>query len=140
MDKVSYALGMSIGNQLVNMGATTLNIDDFAQAIKDVLAGKQGMDAAEAQTTIQKFFQEQAEKQAAQAKAEGKAFLEENGKRAEVKTTPSGLQYEVLREGNGQKPSATDQVECHYEGKLINGQVFDSSYRRGETATLASIR
>lgn len=73
MDKVSYALGMSIGNQLVNMGATTLNIDDFAQAIKDVLAGKQGMDAAEAQTTIQKFFQEQAEKQAAQAKAEGKA-------------------------------------------------------------------
>lgn len=135
MDKVSYALGMSIGNQLVNMGATTLNTDDFAQAIKDVLAGKQGMDAAEAQTTIQKFFQEQAEKQAAQAKAEGKAFLEENGKRAEVKTTPSGLQYEVLREGNGQKPSATDQVECHYEGKLINGQVFDSSYRRGETAT-----
>ena len=69
------------------------------------------------------------------AKSEGKAFLTENGKKEEVVTLPSGLQYQVLREGNGRKPNATDQVECHYEGTLINGQVFDSSYQRGETAT-----
>lgn len=67
---------------------------------------------------------------------EGKKFLEENGKRAEVTTTASGLQYEVLREGNGQKPSgATSRVTVHYEGRLINGQIFDSSYRRNQPAT-----
>ncbi|MGI6232392.1 MAG: FKBP-type peptidyl-prolyl cis-trans isomerase [Prevotella sp.] len=135
MDKVSYALGMSIGSQLAQMGASDLNIDDFAQAIKDVLAGKPTLGDAEAQTLIQNFFNEQAEKQAAKAKSEGEAFLSDNAKKEGVVTLPSGLQYQVLREGNGRKPSATDQVECHYEGTLINGQVFDSSYRRGETAT-----
>ena len=135
MDKVSYALGMSIGHQLQQMNATELNIDDFAQAIKDVFATKAQMTDAEAQTAVQTFFQQKAEEQAAAAKAEGENFLAENAKKPGVKTLPSGLQYEVLREGNGRKPTATDEVECHYEGTLINGQVFDSSYRRGETAT-----
>jgi FKBP-type peptidyl-prolyl cis-trans isomerase FklB len=135
MDKVSYALGMSIGHQLQQMSATELNIDDFAQAIKDVFAAKAQLTDAEAQTAVQTFFQQKAEEQAAAAKAEGENFLAENAKKPGVKTLPSGLQYEVLREGNGRKPSATDEVECHYEGTLINGQVFDSSYRRGETAT-----
>ena len=135
MDKVSYALGMSIGHQLQQMSATELNIDDFAQAIKDVFAAKAQLTDAEAQTAVQTFFQQKAEEQAAAAKAEGENFLAENAKKTGVKTLPSGLQYEVLREGNGRKPSATDEVECHYEGTLINGQVFDSSYRRGETAT-----
>lgn len=135
MDKVSYALGMSIGHQLQQMSATGLNIDDFAQAIKDVFAAKAQLTDAEAQTAVQTFFQQKAEEQAAAAKAEGENFLAENAKKPGVKTLPSGLQYEVLREGNGRKPSATDEVECHYEGTLINGQVFDSSYRRGETAT-----
>ena len=135
MDKVSYALGMSIGHQLQQMNATELNIDDFAQAIKDVFAAKAQMTDAEAQTAVQTFFQQKAEEQAAAAKAEGENFLAENAKKPGVKTLPSGLQYEVLREGNGRKPTATDEVECHYEGTLINGQVFDSSYRRGETAT-----
>ena len=135
MDNVSYALGMSIGHQLQQMNATELNIDDFAQAIKDVFAAKAQMTDAEAQTAVQTFFQQKAEEQAAAAKAEGENFLAENAKKPGVKTLPSGLQYEVLREGNGRKPTATDEVECHYEGTLINGQVFDSSYRRGETAT-----
>jgi FKBP-type peptidyl-prolyl cis-trans isomerase FklB len=135
MDNVSYALGMSIGHQLQQMNATELNIDDFAQAIKDVFAAKVQMTDAEAQTAVQTFFQQKAEEQAAAAKAEGENFLAENAKKPGVKTLPSGLQYQVLREGNGRKPTATDQVECHYEGTLINGQVFDSSYRRGETAT-----
>lgn len=135
MDKVSYALGMSIGHQLQQMNATDLNISDFAQAITDVFNGDAKLTDADAQAAVQDFFSRKAEEQAKAAKAEGENFLAENAKKEGVKTLPSGLQYKVLREGNGRKPSATDQVECHYEGTLINGQVFDSSYRRGETAT-----
>ncbi len=135
MDKVSYALGMSIGHQLQQMNATDLNISDFAQAITDVFNGSAQLSDADAQVAVQDFFNHKAEEQAKAAKAEGENFLAENAKKEGVKTLPSGLQYKVLREGNGRKPSATDQVECHYEGTLINGQVFDSSYRRGETAT-----
>ena len=135
MDKVSYALGMSIGHQLQQMNATDLNIDDFAQAITDVFNGDAKLSDAEAQAVVQDFFSRKAEEQAKAAKAEGENFLAENAKKEGVKTLPSGLQYKVLREGDGRKPSATDKVECHYEGTLINGEVFDSSYRRGETAT-----
>lgn len=135
MDKVSYALGMSIGRQLEQMSATELNIDDFSQAIKDVFARSTHLTDSEAEITVQSFFQQKAEEQAKATKAEGENFLAENAKKPGVVTLPSGLQYQVLREGNGRKPSATDQVECHYEGTLINGQVFDSGYRRGETAT-----
>ncbi|KXB35981.1 putative peptidyl-prolyl cis-trans isomerase, FKBP-type [Bacteroidales bacterium KA00344] len=135
MDKVSYALGMSIGHQLQQMNATELNIDDFAQAVKDVFAGKAELTDADAQVAVQTFFQEKAEAQAKEMKTGGETFLAENGKKEGVVTLPSGLQYEVLKEGNGKKPTATDEVECHYEGKLIDGKIFDSSYQRGETAT-----
>lgn len=135
MDKVSYALGMSIGHQLQQMNATDLNIDDFAQAITDVFNGDAKLSDAEAQAAVQDFFSRKTEEQAKAAKAEGENFLAENAKKEGVKTLPSGLQYKVLREGDGRKPSATNKVECHYEGTLINGEVFDSSYRRGETAT-----
>lgn len=135
MDNTSYALGMSIGSQLRQMNATDLTIDDFAQAIRDVFAGHTAMTEAEAQATVQAFFQRKEEEQAKTAQADGKKFLEENAKKPGVVTLPSGLQYEVLRQGDGKKPKATDEVECHYEGTLINGQVFDSSYRRGQTAT-----
>ena len=135
MDKVSYALGLGIGQQLAQMNATDLNIDDFAQAITDVFNGDAKLSDAEAQAAVQDFFSRKAEEQAKAAKAEGENFLAENAKKEGVKTLPSGLQYKVLREGDGRKPSATDKVECHYEGTLINGEVFDSSYRRGETAT-----
>lgn len=143
MDKLSYALGIGIGSQLAGMGAKELNIDDFAQAIKDVISGSDlKVDNAEAQTLVQNFFQEQEAKQQAAAaeagkaaKAAGEAFLAENGKKDGVVTLPSGLQYQVLKEGNGKKPSATDQVVCHYEGTLIDGTVFDSSYQRNQPAT-----
>lgn len=143
MDKLSYALGIGIGSQLAGMGAKELNIDDFAQAIKDVISGSElKVDNAEAQTLVQNFFQEQEAKQQAAAaeagkvaKAAGETFLVENGKKDGVVTLPSGLQYQVLKEGNGKKPSATDQVVCHYEGTLIDGTVFDSSYQRNQPAT-----
>lgn len=135
MDKVSYALGMSIGRQLQQMNAAEVNVDDFAQAIKDVFASKTSLTDSEAQQAVQDFFQRKAEEQAGADKAEGEAFLAENAKKEGVVSLPSGLQYQVLREGDGRKPAATDQVECHYEGTLINGQVFDSSYQRGQTAT-----
>ena len=142
MDKVSYALGIGIGRQLSQMGVADLNIDDFAQAIKDVIAGDLKLGDAEAQQIVQEFFAKQEEKQKAEAAEKGKAakqdgekFLAENGKKEGVITTASGLQYQVLREGNGQSPKATDTVECHYEGTLIDGTKFDSSYDRGQTAT-----
>ena len=142
MDKVSYALGIGIGRQLSQMGAADLNIDDFAQAIKDVIAGDLKLGDAEAQQIVQEFFAKQEEKQKAEAAEKGKAakqdgekFLAENGKKEGVITTASGLQYQVLREGNGQSPKATDTVECHYEGTLIDGTKFASSYDRGQTAT-----
>lgn len=143
MDKLSYALGIGIGSQLAGMGAKELNIDDFAQAIKDVISGSElKVDNAEAQTLVQNFFQEQEAKQQAAAaeagkaaKAAGEAFLAENGKKDGVVTLPSGLQYQVLKEGDGKKPSATDQVVCHYEGTLIDATVFDSSYQRNQPAT-----
>ena len=136
MDKLSYSLGLGIGRQLAQMGAKDINVDDFAQSIKDALAGKTpAVSDQEAQQIVNNFFDEQAQRQAAAAKAEGENFLAENAKKEGVVTLPSGLQYQVLREGNGKKPAATDVVECDYEGTLINGQVFDSSYRRGERAT-----
>ena len=143
MDKVSYALGLGIGRQLSDMGAQELNIDDFAQAIKDVIAGRElAIDNREAQQIVQDFFQAQEKKQRAanaakhQAlKAEGEKYLAENAQKEGVITLPSGLQYQVLREGNGKTPKATDSVRCHYEGMLIDGTLFDSSIQHGEPAT-----
>lgn len=142
MDKVSYALGLGIGRQLAQMGASELNIDDFAAAIKDVIAGNElKVFNREAQTIVQDYFRKQEEKLNAEraekgkvAKAEGEKYLAENAKKEGVVTLPSGLQYMVLKEGNGKKPKATDQVKCHYEGFLIDGTVFDSSIQRGEPA------
>ena len=143
MDKLSYALGLGLGHQLKQMGLKgQLKIEDFAQSITDVLNDNQlQMTNAEAQVLVNSFFQEQEKKMQAQRAEAGKAelergrvFLENNGKRAEVTTTKSGLQYEVLTEGTGKHPKATDKVRCHYEGRLIDDTVFDSSYRRNEPA------
>ncbi len=143
MDKVSYALGLGIGRQLSQMGADSLNIDDFAQAIKDILAGKEpAVSDAEAQTLVKDFFEKQEAKQRTAAaekfkdtKEKGEKYLAENAKKEGVVTLPSGLQYQVIKEGNGRKPKATDKVKCHYEGMLIDGTLFDSSIQRGEPAT-----
>jgi len=142
MDKVSYALGLGIGRQLSQMGAEGLDIEDFAQAIKDILAGaKPKVGDSEAQTLVRDFFDKQEKKQRAAAaerfkttKEQGEKWLAENAKKSGVTTTSSGLQYQVLKEGNGKKPSATDTVRCHYEGMLVDGTLFDSSIQRGEPA------
>ena len=143
MDKLSYALGLGIGQQLSQMGAENISAEDFAQAIKDVLEGKElKVSHREAQTIVQDYFQKQEQKLQAQRAEAGKAhkeagekYLAENAKKDGVITLPSGLQYQVLKEGNGKKPTAKDTVMCHYEGFLIDGTVFDSSVQRGEPAT-----
>ena len=143
MDKLSYALGLGIGRQLAQMGANDLSIDDFAAAIKDVVAGNElKMSNHEAQNIVQDYFAKQEQKIQAEMAEKGKAakeagekYLAENAKKEGVVTTKSGLQYQVLKEGNGRKPKATDSVKCHYEGFLIDGTLFDSSVQRGEPAT-----
>lgn len=143
MDKLSYALGLGIGQQLKQMGLNgTLKIEDFAQSITDVLEGNElKVNNTEAQLIVQSFFEEQEKKMNAErlekGKEElekGKAFLENNAKCPGVVTTKSGLQYIVLQEGSGRHPKATDKVRCHYEGRLIDDTVFDSSYKRNEPA------
>jgi FKBP-type peptidyl-prolyl cis-trans isomerase FklB len=143
MDKLSYALGLGIGQQLKQMGLKdALKIEDFSQSIMDVLNDAQlKMSHSEGQALLNEFFQKLEEQQKAQAaeagkaaKEEGEKFLKENGNKAGVVTTASGLQYEVLTEGSGKKPKATDKVRCHYEGRLLDGTVFDSSYKRNEPA------
>lgn len=143
LDRISYALGLSMGNNFKGSGIESINVKDFADGVATVYEGAQPkMSYDEAKMVIQSFFQEMEAKQQAAAqemakvnKAAGEAFLAENGKRAEVVTTDSGLQYEVLVEGNGASPKATDQVTVHYTGKLIDGTVFDSSVDREQPAT-----
>ena len=136
MDKISYAIGLSMGQNLMSSGVESLEYNDLAAGIKDVLEKKQPqISYQEAQQVLGKFFSELEAKVAGAAKAQGEAFLAENAKREGVKVTASGLQYEVLEATIGQKPKATDKVKVHYEGTLVDGTVFDSSYRRGEPIT-----
>jgi FKBP-type peptidyl-prolyl cis-trans isomerase FklB len=136
MDKISYALGLSLGNNLSGSGVNALDYGQLAQGIQDVLEQKKPkMSYEEAQTVINDFFQTLQAAGGDKAQSEGKAFLEENSKRAEIVTLPSGLQYEIMTEGAGATPKATDTVKVHYHGTLIDGKVFDSSVNRGEPAT-----
>ncbi len=134
MHKISYALGLGIGQQLKSMNIEDFSLEDFATSIGDVMTGETKMSAREAQQMLNEYFQDKQRKESKQTIAQGAQFLEENGKRPEVITTKSGLQYEVLNEGTGRSPKATDTVRCHYEGRLLSGEVFDSSYKRGEPA------
>lgn len=143
MDKLSYSLGLGIGQQLLQMGLKDkLDITDFAASITDVLQGNPlKVSHQEGQQIVNTFFADMEAKQKAAAAEAGKAakqlgeqFLAENAKRSGITTTKSGLQYEVLTEGTGRQPKATDTVRCHYEGRLIDGTVFDSSYKRNAPA------
>ena len=135
MDKFSYGLGMGIGQNLLSMNVSEISVEDFVKGMQAVLQGeKTEMTHIEAQKVVSEHFQKLAEEQYAKVKAEGEAFLAANAKKEGVVTLPSGLQYQVLVEGNGKKPKASDRVRCHYEGTLIDGTVFDSSVRRGEPA------
>ncbi|MDR3652835.1 MAG: FKBP-type peptidyl-prolyl cis-trans isomerase [Paludibacter sp.] len=136
MEKVSYALGLSLGNNLLSSGVAALDYAQLAKGIQDVMEQKQpDMSYQEAQTVINNFFQSLQAKAGEQAQSEGIAFLEENGKRAGVVTLASGLQYEIITKGAGETPKASDTVKVHYHGTLIDGNVFDSSVSRGEPAT-----
>ena len=135
MDKFSYAIGLGIGQNLLGMGAKGISVEDFAQAIKDVLEGNQtAISHQEARERVNKYFEELEQKMSAASIEQGKAFLEENKKKAGVVTLPSGLQYEIITEGKGKLTKATDQVKCHYEGTLLDGTLFDSSIKRGQPA------
>lgn len=134
MDKFSYGLGLGIGQQLLSMGAQ-VSVDDFAQAIRDVLEGKEtALSFNEAQQIVNAHFAEMEKQAHAAAIEQGEMFLKMNKERPGVVTLPSGLQYEVIASGNGRKPKAADQVRCHYEGRLVDGTLFDSSIERGEPA------
>ena len=135
MDKISYALGLGIGQQLKSMNIENFDIESFSKSIADVMSGaKAEMTAVEAQKMLNAYFQEKEAQDAKKNIETGKAYLKANGCREGVVTTASGLQYEVLNEGTGRSPKATDKVRCHYEGRLTDGTVFDSSYQRGEPA------
>ncbi len=135
MDKLSYALGMSMASNMKQSGLDCINVDDFASAIKSVFNGeKVQMTADEAQSTINEFFAKQKTEVMSKNKKAGEEFLAKNKNNEGVVTTASGLQYKVLVAGTGAKPKETDTVDCHYEGRLIDGRVFDSSYQRGQSA------
>ena len=136
MEKLSYALGLIIGNNLKGMNIDGLITAEFTRAVEQVLNGeKTEMTEVQAQGLVQEYLREQQEAAGKAAREAGENFLAENAKREGVKVTESGLQYEVLTPALGMKPVAADTVSCHYEGRLIDGTVFDSSYRRGEPAS-----
>ncbi|MBR3413888.1 MAG: FKBP-type peptidyl-prolyl cis-trans isomerase [Bacteroidales bacterium] len=143
MDKLSYAMGLNIGLQLKQMGlGNRLEVKDFGDAVNDILQGNAlKLNPDEANSLLNNFFTELEKEQNAKnaeagkaAKSEGEKFLAENAKKPGVVVTASGLQYEVLNEGTGRSPKATDTVRCHYHGTLIDGTVFDSSYQRNQPA------
>lgn len=135
MDKLSYALGLSMGHNFLGSGIKSLNVEDFAKGVEAVYKQeKPEISFDEAKKIINEFFSNLQDEIAETNKQAGKEFLAENAKRSGVVVLPSGLQYEVLAEGKGRKPKATDKVQCHYHGTLIDGQVFDSSIQRGAPA------
>lgn len=135
IDSVSYAVGVGMGMQLRQIDAAELSVEKIAQGIADALKGQITSPNREMQQMVMEYFTKKEQEKVAKQMAEGKAFLAENGKKENVITTASGLQYKVLKQGDGQVPQMTDKVKVHYEGRLIDGTVFDSSIQRGEPAT-----
>lgn len=135
MDKISYALGLSIGNNFRASGIKGLEIDDFIKGINDVFnEAKPAIAFDEAQRLLQAYFKDLQAEKFEMNKQVGEEFLRINKEKRGVVTLPSGLQYEVLKTGDGQKPGPNDKVRCHYHGTLVDGRVFDSSIERGQPA------
>lgn len=135
MKEVSYALGLSMAANFMNSGLKDIDTDAFTKGLIDVLKGNTpDMSMEKAQSVINQFFAKLQAEAVENNKKEGEAFLAKNKEKVGVVVTASGLQYEILTEGTGSKPKATDTVRCHYEGRLINGQVFDSSFKRNQSA------
>ncbi len=136
MKKVSYALGLSLGNNLLESGVKTLDYMQISKGIQDILEkNKPEMSYDEAQSELNVFFETLQKKMSEKGQGEGKTFLETNATRSKVVTLASGLQYEIMTAGTGAIPTAKDSVKVHYHGTTIDGNVFDSSVRRGEPAT-----
>lgn len=134
-DKVSYSLGLSIASNLITSGVHSINVPPFIEAIETVYAGKlPEITPAEANKILQDFFEKAQNERGETAKRNGERFLAENKQQPGVVSLPSGLQYKIITQGNGTVPKATDTVRCHYEGRLVDGTVFDSSYRRKQPA------
>lgn len=135
MDKISYAIGMSMASNLMNSGLRNIEVESFVKAFTEVINNEStSMSPEEANQTLQEYFSKQQEEMLNKNLETGIAFLEENSKKDNVVSLPSGLQYEILTEGNGPKPKATESVKCHYHGTLLDGTVFDSSVQRGQPA------
>ena len=135
LQKFSYAIGISVAQNLQQQGIEAVDAQAIAAAFSDSFSGQVKLDPQEAQQFIQKFFSKASESKHQLNIEQGKSFLEENRQKAGVVTLPSGLQYTVLKEGTGSKPKATDTVKTHYHGTLLSGEVFDSSVQRGQPAT-----
>lgn len=136
LDTVSYAIGQSIGANLLRDGMEELNVDLISQAIREAVAKQTPVVKYEdCVPTIQAYYAEKQKVKSASALEDQKKFFDENGKKPGVTTTTSGLQYEVMKEGTGAKPTAADNVTTHYHGTLLDGTIFDSSVDRGEPVT-----
>lgn len=136
MDKLSYALGMSMASSLLQSGITGIDVESFTQAFKEMMVNgaSQAMSPQEADQVIRAYFDKKQEEMLTKNLKAGREFLAENAKRENVISLSSGLQYEILKEGSGEKPKATDKVKCHYHGTLLDGTVYDSSVQRGQPA------
>lgn len=136
MDKLSYAWGIAMGQQLKAMGVKSIDVDNFKDGVKVAFDGTEpAIPLDEAQKLINEYLSDLQAKAEAQAREVGEKFLAANKAKDGVKETPSGLQYIVIKEGAGAQPTAEDEVTVHYTGKLLDGTVFDSSVNRGEPAT-----
>ncbi len=135
MKDISYALGLSMANNFLGTGIKDLDVEKFAKAMSDVFGNKETeMSYDEAKQIVNSYFSKLQQEADNLSKKAGEEFLSVNKGKAGIVTTASGLQYEVLTAGDGAKPKETDTVRCHYEGRLINGNIFDSSYQRNQPA------
>lgn len=136
MDKISYALGLSIGNNFISSGISKIDVEAFRKGVEDVLNNeKPSISYEESRTILTEFFTKLQDEKLNLNKNAGEEFLAINKNKEGVVTLSSGLQYQILKKGDGKTPTATDQVKCHYHGTLIDGRVFDSSVERGTPAT-----
>jgi len=135
LDRFSYALGMSVASNLIKSGVTKLNSDLFLLALNDTFGGEMPkMMPAEANEILEEFMQQTNEDESKSNLEAGLQFLEEKKAEPGVEELPSGLQYKVLEQGEGESPTAESRVKCHYHGTLVDGTVFDSSVERGQPA------
>jgi FKBP-type peptidyl-prolyl cis-trans isomerase FklB len=135
VDSFSYAIGLSIANFYKQQGVTSINNQLVLKALTDSKSGKPALDEMQANTCIMNYMQVARSQKASGAKKAGQAFLAANKAKAGIITLASGLQYQVITQGTGPRPTINDQVKCHYVGSFVDGKEFESSYTNGQPAT-----